>query len=94
MKVAEIVRANGSQLVKLPEEFHLEGDTVSIRRQGEAIVLESVKPSTWPPGFFDRIRIDDPGFARPSQPFHSPTTETFVAFGAHTAKATPSSHFH
>jgi antitoxin VapB len=43
MKIAEIVRADGSQLVKLPEEFHLEGDTVSIRRQGEAIVLEPVK---------------------------------------------------
>ena len=67
MKVAEIVRADGSQLVRLPEEFHLEGDTVSIRRQGEAIVLEPVKPATWPPGFFDRIRIDDPAFARPSQ---------------------------
>jgi antitoxin VapB len=67
MKIAEIVRAEGSQLVRLPEEFPLEGDTVSIRRQGEAIVLEPVKPATWPPGFFDRIRIDDPGFARPSQ---------------------------
>jgi hypothetical protein len=67
MKVAEIVRANGSQLVKLPEEFHLEGDTVAIRRQGEAIVLEPVKPATWPPGFFEGIRIDDPAFARPPQ---------------------------
>ncbi len=67
MKVAEIVRAEGSQLVRLPDEFHLEGDTVSIRRQGEAIVLEPVKPATWPPEFFDRIRIDDPAFARPSQ---------------------------
>ena len=67
MKVAEIVRAEGSQLVRLPEEFHLEGDTVSIRRQGEAIVLEPVKPTAWPPGFFDRIRNDDPTFVRPPQ---------------------------
>jgi antitoxin VapB len=67
MKVAEIVRANGSQLVKLPQEFHMKGDTVSIRRQGEAIVLEPVKTAAWPPGFFDRIRIDDPEFARPAQ---------------------------
>ncbi len=67
MKVAEIVRAGGAQLVKLPEEFHLEGDTVSIRRQGEAIVLEPVRPVAWPSGFFDRIRIDDPAFARPPQ---------------------------
>jgi hypothetical protein len=67
MKVAEIVRAEGSQLVRLPAEFHLEGDTVSIRRQGDAIVLEPVKAAAWPPGFFDRIRIDDPAFARPPQ---------------------------
>jgi hypothetical protein len=67
MKVAEIVRANGSQLVKLPEEFHMDGNVVIIRRQGEAIVLEPVRPTTWPPGFFERIRIDDPAFARPPQ---------------------------
>ena len=64
MKVAEIVRADGSQLVKLPEAFHLEGDTVSIRRQGEAIALEPIKPARWPLGFFESIRIDDPAFAR------------------------------
>jgi antitoxin VapB len=73
MKVAKIVRADGSQLVRLPEEFHLEGDTVSIRRQGEAIVLEPVKPATWPPGFFDSIRVDDPAFARPAQGRVPPT---------------------
>lgn len=67
MRVAEIVRANGCQLVKLPEEFHLEGDAISIRRQGDAIVLEPVKSATWPPGFFERIHIDDPTFARPPQ---------------------------
>jgi len=67
MKVAEIVRADGAQLVKLPEGFQLEGDIVSIRRQGKAIVLEPVKPATWPPGFFEQIRIDDPAFARPPQ---------------------------
>jgi antitoxin VapB len=67
MKVAEIVRAGGSQLVRLPEESHLEGDSVSIRRQGEAIILEPVKADAWPPGFFDRIRIDDPAFERPPQ---------------------------
>ncbi|MGZ3318313.1 MAG: hypothetical protein ACXU95_13550 [Isosphaeraceae bacterium] len=67
MKVAEIVRADGAQLVKLPEGFQLEGDIVSIRRQGKAIVLEPVKPATWPPGFFEQIHIDDPAFARPPQ---------------------------
>jgi virulence-associated protein VagC len=67
MKVADIVRANGAQLVKLPEEFHLEGNTVSIRRQGDALVLEPIRPATWPAGFFEEIQIDDPAFARPPQ---------------------------
>jgi antitoxin VapB len=68
MKTAEIFCANGTQAVRLPEEFQFEGGVaVSIRREGEALILEPVKPSAWPPGFFDRIRIDDPAFARPEQ---------------------------
>jgi hypothetical protein len=67
MKTAEIIHSNGTQAVKLPEEFHFEGDKVSIRRQGDAVILEPVKTATWPPGFFDRIHIDDPAFRRPTQ---------------------------
>ncbi len=67
MKVAEIVRMDGCQLVKLPEEFQLDGDTVAIRRQGDSLVLQPIKPTTWPLAFFDRIRIDDSAFGRPTQ---------------------------
>ena len=67
MITAEIIRADATQAVKLPNGFHFDGDTVSIRRDGEAVILEPLKPSSWPPGFFDRIRIDDPAFARPEQ---------------------------
>ena len=67
MKIAEISHAHGMQTVKLPEEFQFEGDRVSIRREGEAVILEPIKPSSWPSGFFDKIRIDDPAFARPEQ---------------------------
>ena len=56
------------QAVKLPKEFHFDGDTVLIRREGEAVILEPVKSSTWPEGFFEAIRIDDPiHFVRPDQ---------------------------
>jgi virulence-associated protein VagC len=75
MTVVEILRADGSQLVKLPKEFHLEGDTVMIRCQGDAIVLEPVKPATWPPGFFEQIHIADPAFVRPPQGEVPPTPE-------------------
>jgi antitoxin VapB len=67
MTTAEIVRTQGTQAVKLPEGFHFEGDVVSIRREGEAVILEPVKAESWPPGFFDAIRIDDPAIARPEQ---------------------------
>ena len=67
MKLAEILRNDGCQLVKLPEEFQLDGNAVSIRRQGESLILEPIKSTQWPPGFFDRIHIDDPAFARPPQ---------------------------
>ena len=67
MRVAEIVRVDGCQLVKLPEGFQLEGDTVSIRRQGESLVLRPIKSTTSPLGFFDRTRIDDSAFGRPTQ---------------------------
>ena len=67
MQTAEIIHTNGTQAVKLPDGFHFEGDVVSIRREGEAVILEPVKAATWPPGFFDRIRIDDPAFTRPEQ---------------------------
>ncbi|MBL8792759.1 MAG: hypothetical protein JNM56_02515 [Planctomycetia bacterium] len=64
MPTTEIVRVNGTQSVKLPDGYQFQGDTVSIRRDGEAVILEPLKPTPWPPGFFDSIRIDDPAFKR------------------------------
>jgi antitoxin VapB len=67
MNTAEIMHIGGDQAVKLPEAFRFDADTVSIRRDGEAVILEPVKPATWPDGFFEAIRIDDPKFVRPDQ---------------------------
>lgn len=67
MITTEIIRTDATQAVKLPEGFRFEGDMVSIRREGDAVILEPVKPSSWPPGFFESIRIDDPAFKRPEQ---------------------------
>jgi hypothetical protein len=67
VKTAEILPKDGCQLVKLPDEFQFEGSAVSVRRQGRSLILEPIKSSPWPPGFFDRIRIDDPACARPPQ---------------------------
>jgi virulence-associated protein VagC len=67
VKTAEIVDMGGAQAVRLPEEFRFDTDTVSIRREGQAVILEPVKPATWPKGFFEAIHIEDPRFARPDQ---------------------------
>ena len=67
MKTAEIFETSQGQTVRLPDEFRFDTHIVSIRRQGEAVVLEPVKPATWPEHFFDQIRIDDPTFVRPPQ---------------------------
>jgi len=67
MKTAEIVETKNGQAVTLPEEFRFQTPTVSIRRQGDAVILEPIKPGQWPEGFFDDIRIDDPAFVRPDQ---------------------------
>jgi virulence-associated protein VagC len=67
MKTIEVLETANGQSVPLPEEFRFGTPTVSIRRQGDAVILEPIKPSHWPEHFFDDIRIDDPAFKRPEQ---------------------------
>jgi virulence-associated protein VagC len=67
MQNAEIIELHGAQLVKLPEGFRFSGNQVSIRKQGDTVVLEPLRPTTWPQGFFEEIHIEDPAFERPSQ---------------------------
>lgn len=67
MKTAEVIELQGMQAIKLPDEFRVSGNSVSIRKAGDAIILEPVKSSSWPAGFFEEIRIDDPAFVRPEQ---------------------------
>ena len=67
MQTVEVVETTEGQVVRLPDAFRFETGTISIRRDGEAVILEPVKPTTWPKGFFDEIRIDDPSFIRPDQ---------------------------
>ena len=67
MTTTDIVSIEGHQAVKLPDEYRFRDSTVSIRREGEAVILEPVQSVQWPPGFFEAIRIADPAFTRPSQ---------------------------
>jgi antitoxin VapB len=56
-----------SQAVRLPKEFRLPGKEVSVRRLGDGILLEPVKKTSWPEGYFDDILISDDAFSRPDQ---------------------------
>jgi virulence-associated protein VagC len=47
--------SNGrSQAVRLPKEFRFEGTEVSVRREGDAVILEPLKPRAWPSGYWRR----------------------------------------
>ena len=67
MRTAEVVELQGAQAVKLPDDFRFDVTTVQISRQGAAVILQPMKPASWPARFFDEIRIEDPAFARPDQ---------------------------
>jgi antitoxin VapB len=41
---AKLFKHGGSQAVRLPKAFRFEGSEVSIRRDGDAVILEPVKP--------------------------------------------------
>ena len=45
MKTAKVFKSGNSQAVRIPKEFHLEGEEVEIRRQGGALILRSRKKS-------------------------------------------------
>jgi antitoxin VapB len=75
MKTAKLFRTGGSQAVRLPKEFRLEGSEVYILQEGDRIILLPKKKREWPPGFFRGIRIADPRFARLGQPEVPPIKE-------------------
>lgn len=56
-----------SQAVRLPKEFRLPGQKVSLRRVGDGVLLEPVKEPVWPVDYFKKITIADEGFVRPDQ---------------------------
>ena len=45
---AKLFQHGGSQAVRLPKAFRFEGTEVSVRRDGEAVILEPIKTSRPP----------------------------------------------
>ena len=67
-----------SQAVRLPKEFRLPGKEVSIRRLGTGVLIEPIRETAWPEGYFDSIIVKDEAFTRPDQG----TTPPISDFGA------------
>ncbi len=54
MATARLFQNGRSQAVRLPKEFRFRGDAVSVRREGEAVILEPLRHQTWPKGYWQR----------------------------------------
>jgi len=54
MKTAKVFQNGRSQAVRLPKEFRFEGKELSIRREGEAVILEPIGTASWPKGYWRR----------------------------------------
>jgi antitoxin VapB len=67
MTTTHVFQDGDTQLVRLPSGFEFDTEEIAIRREGEAVILEPIKPAAWPENFFESIRIDDAAFARPPQ---------------------------
>lgn len=67
MKTAKVFYSGRSQAVRLPKEFRFRDNEVSIRRDGEAVILEPIKKGRWPDGFWRKNRVEDAGFRRVPQ---------------------------
>jgi antitoxin VapB len=53
---AKLFRNGRSQAVRLPKEFRFPGDEVTLRREGDAVILEPVRPKSWPRGYWARLK--------------------------------------
>ena len=45
MKTAKVFRSGNSQAVRIPKEFHLEGEEVEIRKRGGSLILRPTRKS-------------------------------------------------
>jgi antitoxin VapB len=56
MARAKLFRNGRSQAVRLPKEFRVPGDEVTLRRDGDRVVMEPVRKRAWPRGYWARLQ--------------------------------------
>lgn len=59
----KVFKSGNSLAVRLPKGMELPRGAVSIRKEGEALVIEKISEG-WPEGFFDEIHIEREGFCK------------------------------
>jgi antitoxin VapB len=64
-KRAKVFWTGRSQAIRLPKEFRFQTDTVLVRRQGRAVVVEPAHE--WPEGYVESFAGLPEGFSRPRQ---------------------------
>jgi antitoxin VapB len=64
-KSAKIFWTGRSQAVRLPKEFRFDSETVSVRREGKAVILEPA--NDWPEGYVESFAGVPDDLARPAQ---------------------------
>jgi antitoxin VapB len=64
-KSAKLFWTGRSQAVRLPKEFRFDSDTVSVRREGKAVILEPA--NDWPEGYVESFAGVPDDLARPAQ---------------------------
>jgi antitoxin VapB len=64
-KTASIFWTGRSQAVRLPKEFRFDGDTVLVRREGNAVILEP--SNAWPEDYVESFAGIPDDFERPAQ---------------------------
>lgn len=60
--------------MRLPKEFRFDVNEVSIRREGDAVILQPVEKAGWPEGFweeFDKLPPLPDDFELPARPVPS-----------------------
>ena len=62
---AKVFWSGRSQAVRLPKELRFKGDTVLVRREGDAVILEPA--DDWPEGYVESFSGIPPSFERPPQ---------------------------
>ena len=62
---AKVFWTGRSQAVRLPKEYRFDTDTVSVRREGTAVILEPA--DEWPEGYVESFTGVPENFRRPEQ---------------------------